>query len=133
MQLNEKSDCTAYVLGRLFAVLEKVQERANGWDKPGNTSTGHLTIRSRYFTNASTTPASTFPVILRLSQHHIRKMPLEREGDKNFFDGLIGRLMEKIHEPIPAHLNLQEQGIFYLGYYHQRQDFFKGRKEKENE
>ena len=121
VELNERSECVPYVLGRLFAVLEKLQEDAN----PGIKAT----IRDRYFASASTTPASVFPLVLRLSQHHVRK--LKSEGQKKYYDKKIGELMGKMNSPMPARMSLQEQGVFYLGYYHQRQDIFKSKKEEE--
>ncbi len=122
VELNERSECVPYVLGRLFAVLERLQEDAN----PGIKAT----IRDRYFASASTTPASVFPLVLRLSQHHVRK--LKSDGSRRkYYDKMIGELMDRIHSQIPARMSLQEQGVFYLGYYHQRQDFFKSKKEEE--
>ena len=66
MSLNEQSTIPAYVLGRLFAVLEKVQQEAIG--------NINASIKDRYFTSACASPASVFPVLLRLSQHHISKV-----------------------------------------------------------
>ena len=65
MALNEQSTHPAYVLGRLFAVLEKVQQEAIG--------NVNASIKDRYFTSACAAPASVFPLLLRLSQHHIAK------------------------------------------------------------
>lgn len=116
MSLNKDSTNQAYLLGRLFAVLEKAQIDALG--KKLNT-----TIKDRYFTSACATPATTFPILLRLSQHHISK------SDYGYFrDREIQDIMEKLEvnkNPFPKHLNLDEQGIFVLGYYHQKADFFK--------
>lgn len=121
VELNERSESTPYVLGRLFAVLEKLQMDAN----PGIKAT----IRDRYFASASTNPANVFPIVLRLSQHHVKKLP--SEGAKIHYDRMIGELMGRIQESLPTRLSLQDQGVFYLGYYHQRQAFFKGKKEEE--
>ena len=115
MSLNESSSNPAYLLGRLFAVLEKAQQDAAG-------SRLNATIKDRYFTSACATPASVFPVLLRLSQHHISKAEYGYANDKR-----IEKIMDKldiVSNPIPSHLTLDEQGIFILGYYHQRADFF---------
>lgn len=120
VSLNEDSTNRAYVLGRLFAVLEKAQQDAN----PGINST----IKDRYFTSACATPASVFPILLRLSVHHIAKSDYGSISERK-----VGDLMQKLqveNNPFPAHLSLDEQGIFILGYYHQqRANFTKSNKE----
>ena len=126
MELNESSENTPYVLGRTFAVLEMIQKDAN----PGIKST----IKDKYFTSASATPATVFPILFRLSQHHLRKLPdhgTKEARGRDKYDRIIGELQSKIHAAYPPRLNLQEQGVFYLGYYHQRQSMFTPRKEEE--
>jgi CRISPR-associated protein Csd1 len=110
VSLDEKNHSPAYLLGRLFAVLEKAQKDAI---PEANTS-----IKDRYFGSASATPRSVFPVLLRLSQHHIQKAKYGQVSDKR-----IEEIMCLIKE-FPAHLSLEDQGLFALGYYHQRQAFF---------
>ncbi|NMC86489.1 MAG: type I-C CRISPR-associated protein Cas8c/Csd1 [Anaerolineaceae bacterium] len=114
MSLNEKSTQPAYLLGRLFAVLEKVQQEAIG--------DVNASIKDRYFTSACAAPASVFPVLLRLSQHHIAKAEYGYVSDRRIEEML--NLLDVSAHPIPAHLTLDEQGIFILGYYHQRAAFF---------
>ena len=114
MALNEQSTHPAYVLGRLFAVLEKVQQEA--------VPNLNATIKDRYFTSACASPASVFPVLLRLSQHHISKAEFGYASDRRIQD--ILNLLDVENNPIPAHLSLDEQGIFVLGYYHQRAAFY---------
>ena len=104
----------AYRLGRLFAVLEKIQEEAS----PGI----NATISDRYYGAASSNPVSVFPTLLKHKNHHLSK--LESVGRKNNLDKLIGEIMDKIDCPFPTNLNLQDQGCFAVGYYHQRQDLF---------
>lgn len=117
MALDEQSTNAAYRLGRLFALLEKAQQDAN----PGL----NATIKDRYFGAASATPGSVFPILLRLAQHHIAKSEYGRNVDK--------RIEEVVSEisVFPSHLNLEEQGLFVLGYYHQRQAIFKKNESKE--
>lgn len=106
MSLNEQNTNTAYRLGRLFALLEKAQQDANP-----NLNT---TIKDRYFGSASATPRAVFPILLRLVQYHIAKSDYGFVVDKkieDIMDGLDG---------FPSYLNLEEQGLFVLGYYHQR-------------
>lgn len=113
MSLNETATIPAYVLGRLFAVLEKVQKEAVNPE---------ATIKDRYFTSACASPASVFPVLLRLSQHHIAKAEYGRNSDNRIQDLL--NLLDLEKNPFPARLSLDEQGVFILGYYHQRAAFW---------
>lgn len=121
--LNEESNNKAYVLGRLFATLEKAQQDAN----PGI----NATIRDRYFTSACATPGAVFPVLLRLSQHHIAKATYGGVSDKRIEQLLLKLDVE--NEPIPVHLSLNEQGVFILGYYHQKNANYKKKEGTENE
>lgn len=115
MSLNEKTGHPAYVLGRLFAVLEKAQQEAI----PGL----NATIKDRYFTTACASPASVFPVLLRLAQHHISKAEYGYVSDRRIQD--ILDLLDVETNPIPSRLNLDDQGVFVLGYYHQRAAFYR--------
>lgn len=102
-----------YLLGRLFAILEKVQEEAN----PGI----NVTIRDRFYGAASSTPITVFPQLLKLKNHHLSK--LGHQGRKTFFEKLIGQVMDGL-STFPSHLPFSEQARFAIGYYHQRQNFF---------
>lgn len=102
----------AYRLGRLFAVLEKIQEEAS----PGL----NATIRDRYYGAASSTPVSVFTTLLRLKNHHLGKL---HRGRAVQMETLIGEIMGSLAD-FPRQLALPEQGRFALGYYHQRQTFF---------
>lgn len=120
MSLNEQSAHPAYVLGRLFAVLEKVQQEAVG--------DVNASIKDRYFTSACASPASVFPILLRLSQHHISKV------GAYYHDKRIETILNKLDiekNPIPSRLSLDDQGVFVLGYYHERKDLWTSRKSKD--
>jgi CRISPR-associated protein Csd1 len=112
MTLDKENKSVAYLLGRLFAVLEKSQTDALGKNI-------NATIKDRFFGSASATPKAVFPQLLRLSQHHIEKAEYGRINDKK-----IEAILCDIQD-FPAHLSLDDQGIFILGYYHQRHNFFK--------
>jgi len=114
MSLNAQATIPAYVLGRLFAVLEKVQQEAIG--------DVNASIKDRYFTSACATPGTVFPVLLRLSQHHIAKAEYGYASDRRIEE--ILSLLDVEKNPIPARLTLEEQGVFVLGYYHQRAVLF---------
>lgn len=112
MSLDPERNDAAYCLGRLFAELEKTQEDA----LPGI----NATIKDRYFSSASATPGSVFPRLIRMSQHHLGK--LER-GSKTYHEKRIQQICEKL-DGFPSHMNLKDQGLFAIGYYHQRQSIF---------
>ena len=124
MGLNEESTNVAYRLGRLFAVLEKAQEEA----VPG----ANATIKDRFYGSASATPRVVFPQLLRLSQHHLAKL---EGGAKVYKEQLMQAILEGIDgvKGIPPHLSLEDQGMFALGYYHQRKAFFTRRKVRQEE
>jgi len=113
VSLDENNTNAAYRLGRLFAVLERAQERAN----PGI----NATIRDRYYGAASSTPMTVFSTLLKLKNHHIAK--LDNKGEAVNLEKLIGQIMDGVVD-FPAQLGLQDQGRFAIGYYHQRQAFF---------
>ena len=110
-----------YLCGREFAVLEKLQKDSALPNKLNRT------IRDGYFASASTRPASVFPVLVRLAQHHLKKVeyPL-------YYKNLLGEIHSKLEGEYPERLLLKEQGMFMVGYYQQMQDLYE-KKNKENE
>lgn len=120
MSLNSESNNKAYLLGRLFSVLEKVQRDAN----PGIKST----ISEKYLSSASSTPGKIFPIILNLSTYHIAKSDYGTKSKKEIED-ILDKL-EVEDNPFPKHLTTDEQGIFYLGYYHQNPVNYKTKEDK---
>ncbi|MBC8438758.1 MAG: type I-C CRISPR-associated protein Cas8c/Csd1 [Deltaproteobacteria bacterium] len=116
MSLDENNTNIGYRLGRLFATLEKIQQEAN----PGI----NATIRDRFYAAASGTPSTVFGNLMRLKNHHLAKM--DRVGRKIFFEKLLGQIIDGVAAEIsfPAHLSLEDQGRFAIGYYHQMQKFF---------
>lgn len=119
--VNEECTDSAYVLGRLFSVLEAIQKEAN----PTITST----IRDRYFNSACATPASVFPILIKLKNSHIKKLEREKGGAKIYYEKQITMLMGKISE-YPKRLSLEKQGLFILGYYHQQQKKYEKAEDK---
>ena len=112
MALNEISENRAYVLGRLFAVLEDAQYQANG----------SVNLKDKYLTSASTTPALVFPGMLQMASHHISKAKNGKYSERQIIE-----LLDKLEggRPFPSRLTNEEQGLFLLGYYHQTQKKFK--------
>ncbi len=119
VSLNEENSNVPYRLGRLFAVLEKAQSDTNREMKS--------TINSKYFSSASTTPAVVFPVLLKLAQHHIAKSEWGFKTTQAIEETLTGV------DEFPAYLSLEEQGMFMLGYYHQRKANYKKKVEVADE
>lgn len=108
--LNKENPNIGYRLGRLFAVLERIQETAN--------PDLNATIRDRYYASASATPAAVFGTLMRMKNHHLSK--LVKVG---FFESLLGEILDEVPK-FPLHLKMDDQGQFAIGYYHQRQSFF---------
>lgn len=122
VMLDKDNTNQGYLCGRLFAVLDKIQEEANN----------QHSIRERYMNSASSTPAAVFSTILNLSNHHVEN--LKNEGRKIFFEKLKQEIISKIDaDGFKAQLDLQDQGRFFIGYYHQRQDFFSKNEDNNNE
>lgn len=115
MSLDPERREVAYLLGRLFAALEKAQLDALGKI--------NATIKDRFFSAASATPAAVFPRLLRLSQHHIEKSDYGHVSERRIAD-----IMEHI-DRFPNHLGLEDQGLFAIAYYQQKNAFFKSTKE----
>ena len=113
MALNEASNYTPYVLGRLFSTLETVQLTAN---RDINT-----TIKDKYFNSACATPAAVFPILLKLANSHLKKLG---GGLAVNYGKQIGELTARLGTAFPKTLSLEEQGAFILGYYHQTQKRF---------
>lgn len=113
VSLDTANPNIGYRLGRLFATLEKIQSEAS----PGI----NATIRDRFYGAASSTPVTVFGNLMRLKNHHLAK--LESAGRRVQFDKLLGEIMAGISD-FPAHLRLEDQGRFAIGYYHQMQDFY---------
>lgn len=121
IMLDKENQNQGYLCGRLFAVLDKIQEDANGINS----------IRERYINAASVTPATVFATILNLSTHHLEKL---NEGKQVFYEKLKQEIISKLDaNGFRTHLDLQDQGRFFVGYYHQRQAFFISKENKETE
>jgi len=127
MSLDLNRPEPAYHLGRWFAVLEKTQQEA--------IPELNATIKDRFYTAASATPAAIFPRLITLNQHHLRKI----KGVKKFGVGLCITREKQVQEiaghldGFPRHLNFEQQGLFHLGYYHQVQDLFTRKPDDDND
>ena len=126
MALDPENKSPGYCLGRLFAALEKLQEDANRGIK--------ATIRAQFYGAASASPGVVFPILMR--KHHAHLTKLESTNQKIAIATVHKRRIGEIKgllNNFPPRLTLEEQGLFALGYYHQRDYFFTPKKEKDNE
>ena len=122
VSLDKNCQDIAYRLGRLLAVLQKIQEEAN----PNINST----IMDGYYSAMSSSPLSVYPTLLRLKNHHLSNLRISRYR-KYYFERLIGEISDELaSDKIPKHMSLEEQGNFAVGYYHQREDLFKSKENK---
>lgn len=128
MSLDTERTDPAYRVGRLFAALEKTQIDKIKIDSNGKLPKSFKTIRDSFYSSASATPRSVFPRLLRLYQHHLAKLDGGwRVNREKVVQEIVGSIAD-----FPANLNLAEQGLFALGYYHQMQAFYAKPEEQES-
>lgn len=113
MSLDELNTNPAYLLGRLFAVLENIQRNALG-DKV------NATITDKYYASASTVPYSIYPRLLSGSKHHLSKLRKEKPGLAVTLEKELGNIMGMLPTEFPRHFSIEHQGRFSIGYYHQK-------------
>ena len=123
LALDYENKDQAYLCGRLFATLERLQKSALG--------DINATIKDKYFSSAAAKPATVFPTLLTLAQAHLKKM--SSEGSKVFFNRLIGQIIDNLEDEFPATLPLADQGKFIIGYYQQNQEFFRKKEDREEQ
>ncbi|MBC5800279.1 MAG: type I-C CRISPR-associated protein Cas8c/Csd1 [Candidatus Eremiobacteraeota bacterium] len=121
--LDPETKEPAYRCGRLLAVLDRLQELATG---------AAAGVVERYFGSASSAPASVFGTLLRNAQNHLSKLDQTSKSNGIYFNRLIGEILASMAE-FPHTLSVQEQGLFALGFYHQRQTFFTKRQSATSE
>jgi len=118
-----------YLLGRLFAVYERIQEAALGRNV-------NATIKDKFYGSASAQPRKVFAAIDRHSANHLSKVAKQAPGYKVTLERAVSEIMGSLRpsdDPFPASLSAQEQALFGLGYYHQRSAFFKSRDQDASE
>ena len=121
MTLDESNGETGYLLGRLFALLERLQEVSRGTagrDAP--------TIRNRFAAAASVTPRAVFPHLLGLKDAHEKKAKRDAPGLAHRLSRDIAMLVARLDPDcgFPNQLGLHQQGLFFIGYYQQRESSF---------
>ena len=124
VKLNDETNYTPYLLGRLFSLLEYIQVKAI---EP------QTTIKDRYFNSASATPAAVFSTLLRLEQSHMKVIRRDKPDLATTLDRQLRDIMGRISETFPKHMNQEDQGTFVLGYYHQLQKRYQKKEDKTND
>ena len=114
-QQDAKGEDAAYQCGRLLAVLAEAQAKAHDYQLEG------AGVAERYFGTAMASPASVFPLLLKLNRHHLNKIGKSDnyKGHKRFLDEAIQDVMTKVNE-FPRTLDLHAQGRFAIGFYQQK-------------
>lgn len=123
VSLNEQNNSTPYVLGRLFSVLENIQDSA----------TGASTVKDRFFSSACATPSVVFPMMLKLKNSHMKVLMRTKPGMGVNLEKQVTDLMSRLDDGFPKHLSLDQQGVFLLGYYHQTQKRYEKSNADKNE
>jgi CRISPR-associated protein Csd1 len=127
VSLDPTNTNKGYLLGRLFAVYEQTQTAALGRNV-------NATIKDKFYGAASAQPRKVFPLLDKGAANHLSKVGKQRPGQRINLEKSIGGILEVMSpdgDPFPASLNGQEQALFSLGYYHQRNDFFRKRETTE--
>ena len=120
-------------MGRAFAVCEKIQKSTFEDKDKANKSDDEQerdTIKDKYFDSACATPALVFPQILKLKNCHIKLIKRDRPGSAIYYEKTLSEILSSVDSGFPKSLNMEEQGVFILGYYHQTQKFY-AKKEEE--
>lgn len=123
VKLNDETNYTPYLLGRLFSLLESIQVEAIN---------PTATIKDRFFSSASATPAAVFSTLLRLEQSHMKVIRRNKPSLATTLDRQLQDIMGRIDETFPKHMNQEDQGTFVLGYYHQLQKRYPKKEDKTN-
>ena len=120
VSLDQNQKDPGYLLGRLFAAYEYVQTQALG----GNVN---ATIRDQYYGTASATPRAVFPALQRKATHHLSRLRKDKPGLAVNLDRSIGEIFElaDANRFFAPTLSAQRQALFAIGYYHQRNDFYR--------
>ena len=116
MSLDKESTNRAYLLGRMFAVLERIQYQALG--------DINASIADRYYGSASAVPFSVFPHLLVGARHHLSRLRKDKPGLAVNLDKDLGEIIAALPEHYPRHFSIDEQGRFSIGYYQQKQSYF---------
>jgi CRISPR-associated protein Csd1 len=120
MALDETSEDPAYVLGRLFGAFTYAER---------SYADRGATIRDKYMGGAAATPARIFPVLMKGYEHN--RAGLAKAGGQKVGAGIkaekaVASILAKLPGggDLPASLPLEDQGRFFVGFYHQLSAFY---------
>ena len=111
VEVDKENSDPGYLCGRLFNVLERAQTTA--------IRNVNATIADRYYGTASTAPGAVFPLLLKGARAHLYTLNRDRPGARVAIENNMEEIMSSL-AGFPRTLNLEQQGLFALGYYHQR-------------
>lgn len=127
MSFDIKDKPMGYKLGALLAVYEKIQYDASKGSVGSN-------IKDRFYSSLSTRPVSVLGSLSRLSENHLKKLDRMNKGYHINLKRYLEEVIQEIDvESLPGHMGAKEQSYFAIGYYQQRQEFFKKRTSKTTE
>lgn len=121
VKLDVKNKNRAYIVGRVFALLEKVHGDARG--------SSNESLSNKYFGSMSSTPKTVFAVLMKNYQHHLAKIGARSKGAEVYYDKKMIELLANINE-IPTIFTLDEQAEFTLGYYHEKESLWTKKEEE---
>lgn len=103
-ELDQENGSKAYLCGRLFALICKLQFKAQG--------AVNNSIKDRFFASASNAPAQVMGLLLT------KYVPIYEKKTKGAYHTPITEIAAKI-EHFPSKFSITERGEFALGYYYQ--------------
>ena len=124
MGLNTETNDQAYLLGRMFSMLENIQEASAG-------GTLNTTIKDQYLNSMCSTPALVMAQLLKLKESHMKKLKRDKPGLAIKLEQQLTEIVSRLEINIPTQLSLEEQAVFMLGYYHQTQKRYERKQEEE--
>ncbi len=126
-EMNPNNNSEGYALGLLMGVLERLQQEA--------LENVNASLVDRYFSGASASPKTVFVRLLKNARHHVSKAyGMETKGGLIFrLERLIDEIADRFdpkHNGFPAFLNMEQQGLFILGYHQMRKWLWMTREER---
>jgi len=132
VSLDENRRDPGYRIGRLFAILENIQQAAQAKPKEADEKEGissdkkksygpgiNTTIRDRFFSGVMTSPQRVIPGLISLTNAHLQKIKRNKPPLAVFFERQVGEIILDLDD-FPQSLDNKQRGLFTIGYYHQK-------------